>query len=374
MLISKKDSKMLNTSPNDDMDVDKVDEGTKDKDKENSDLRRKLKQAEESKKMILNEYLLCEKELKQKIEEAEELKTEIKDLKEIVQLSEQLKDRNLSTSISSEKEYVDNLGEKDKLEKMKNTQQMRRKPQFESSPKKPSKLFKEFNCQQCYFQGTRQMELNKHINLKHSRSETNEGTLKWKLSLIVGIMWKESVLKLENYIIFELIRQTREGGGLALGCAKELQPVWLCEGQNQVEAMSIEICVQNLKIRCCIAYGPQENDINIKKEEFWKYIDEDVFQANMSGSGFIMHFDGNLWAGKDVIPGDPRPQNRNGKLFKEFLDRHPHLSVVNGLPQCEGLITRSRIKDGVKEISVLDLFVVRSKVLPFIKRMVIDER
>ena len=37
-------------------------------------------------------------------------------------------------------------------------------------------------------------------------------------------------LKLENYIIFELIRQTRAGGGLALGCAKELQPVWLREG------------------------------------------------------------------------------------------------------------------------------------------------
>ena len=50
---SKKDSESSNTSRNDDMDVDKVDEDRKDKEKENSDLRRKLKQAEESKKMIL---------------------------------------------------------------------------------------------------------------------------------------------------------------------------------------------------------------------------------------------------------------------------------------------------------------------------------
>ena len=72
-----------------------------------------------------------------------------------------------------------------------------------------------------------------------------------------------------------------------------------------------------------------------------------LYQAKMTGSGFILHFDGNLWAGSQIIPGDPRPQNKNGKLFQEFLERNPHLSVVNALPQCEGLITRSRMKNGV---------------------------
>ena len=46
-------------------------------------------------------------------------------------------------------------------------------------------------------------------------------------------------LKLENYIVFELIRQDREGGGLAIGCAKDLQPVWVREGNDYVEALSI---------------------------------------------------------------------------------------------------------------------------------------
>ena len=34
-------------------------------------------------------------------------------------------------------------------------------------------------------------------------------------------------IKIENYDIFELVRQNRDGGGLALGCLKELQPAWV---------------------------------------------------------------------------------------------------------------------------------------------------
>ena len=94
-------------------------------------------------------------------------------------------------------------------------------------------------------------------------------------------------VKFKNYIIFELIRQNREGGGLAIGCAKELQPVWVREGNDFVEALSVEIFVKSMTIRCCIAYGCQENENIERKEEFWKYLDEDVSQANTSGSGFI---------------------------------------------------------------------------------------
>ena len=57
----------------------------------------------------------------------------------------------------------------------------------------------------------------------------------------------------------------------------------------------------------------------------------------------------------------------------EFLSRQPNLTVVNSLPICEGIITRSRIKEGVEERSVLDFFVVCSRVLPHVSKMVIDE-
>ena len=37
------------------------------------------------------------------------------------------------------------------------------------------------------------------------------------------------------------------------------------------------------------------------------------------------------------------------------------------------LITRSRTKNGAKELSILDFFVVCDRVLPFVQKMVIDE-
>ena len=180
-------------------------------------------------------------------------------------------------------------------------------------------------------------------------------------------------IKLDNYIIFEKVRKDgNNGGGIAFGCLPELKPVWLREGEDPVEALSVQIFVGKLKIRCCVAYGFQETDTIEKKDEFWKYMDEEVLEAENSGSGLVIQFDGNLWAGKEIIPNDPRPQNRNGKLFQQFLARHSHLTVVNSLSVCEGLITRSRFRDGKLEESVLDFFIVCHLMLPHIKRMVID--
>ena len=68
-----------------------------------------------------------------------------------------------------------------------------------------------------------------------------------------------------------------------------------------------------MKIRCVVAYGVQENDIIDRKEAFWKYLDEDVQQADISGSGFILQFDGNLWAGNGIIPGDPKKGSHQKK-------------------------------------------------------------
>ena len=67
-------------------------------------------------------------------------------------------------------------------------------------------------------------------------------------------------LKMENYFIYELVRKNREGGGLAFGCVKALKPAWVREGDDEVEALSVDIFVTNMKIRCCVAYGCQESD------------------------------------------------------------------------------------------------------------------
>ena len=71
-----------------------------------------------------------------------------------------------------------------------------------------------------------------------------------------------------------------------------------------------------------------------EKNAFWDYLDEEVVLADQSDAGFILHMDGNLWAGESIIPGDPRKQNRNGRLFERFLEQNSNLTVVNSLPLC----------------------------------------
>ena len=62
---------------------------------------------------------------------------------------------------------------------MKNSGQGRRNPQVEASPKRVKPKFREveYNCSQCFFQGTSQRELNNHINLKHTRREYRNESL-----------------------------------------------------------------------------------------------------------------------------------------------------------------------------------------------------
>ena len=72
---------------------------------------------------------------------------------------------------------------------------------------------------------------------------------------------EQGKIRLNDYTIFEKLRNTRKnGGGLAIGCKSELKPIWVREGDNDVETLSIDIFVKNLKIRCCTGYGCQEND------------------------------------------------------------------------------------------------------------------
>ena len=186
---------------------------------------------------------------------------------------------------------------------------------------------------------------------------------------------EEGKLKIENFLIFELTRESRDGGGgLAIGCIKQLKPVLARKGNDSIEALTIDISLQKMKIKCVVGYGPQENSKKENKSDFWNYIEEDAKNALENDQGFILHCDGNLWAGPTIIPGDPRKQNRNGKFLEDFLSRNQNLVVVNSLPICEGLITRRRIKAGKEEKSILDFFIVCTKVLPYVTKMVIDKK
>ena len=81
-------------------------------------------------------------------------------------------------------------------------------------------------------------------------------------------MKRPGKLKLENFIIYELNRKNRSGGGLAICVIEELKPVWISEGDDTTEVLVVEIDISGLKIRCVGAYGPQENVPIEKKRAF----------------------------------------------------------------------------------------------------------
>ena len=177
----------------------------------------------------------------------------------------------------------------------------------------------------------------------------------------------------EKYIIYELTRKNSGGGGLAIGIDKNLNPVWIDEGNDEVEVLTVEASADHFIFRCVAAYGPQDGDIMEKKTKFWSKLSNEVENASLAECGFILQMDGNLKAGPEIIPGDPHPINVNGKMFKEFLLNNSHLTVVNSLDLCSGLITRRRQTIHRLEEAVLDVFVVCDKVLSYVKKMVVDE-
>ena len=180
-----------------------------------------------------------------------------------------------------------------------------------------------------------------------------------------------------KYTWYELIRTSNaskgeKGGGLAIGVLNVLQPSWISEGDDEAEAITVEIWVEDFPICLICGYGPQEYDKTHRKEKFWSYLHLEVKNATKNGAALVIQMDGNLWAGKSIIKDDPKEQNQNGKYFETFLNQNKHLSVVNALPLCSGVITRRRYtKNGVQE-SILDFFVVCDKMLPLVNNMTID--
>ena len=51
------------------------------------------------------------------------------------------------------------------------------------------------------------------------------------------------------------------------------------KGDDIVECLSIEIKIRNTKFRCVGGYGPQLEDDDVKKDSFWKYLEEEVYLA-----------------------------------------------------------------------------------------------
>ena len=127
-----------------------------------------------------------------------------------------------------------------------------------------------------------------------------------------------------------------------MGALVDLNPVLLCRWNDEIECMTVEITTGWTKLRCMVGYGPQLSDGQTRKEQFRRYLDQEVFSAKDEGAGLVIEVDSNAWAGKQLIPRDPNIQNGNGKMLENFLKRNTNRTIVNALPLCEGTITRKK--------------------------------
>ena len=178
-------------------------------------------------------------------------------------------------------------------------------------------------------------------------------------------------INLDGFYTYEHIRTLNEGGGVALSACKDLQPTFISDGGEGIEALTVDIHLKQIAISVVSAYGPQEGDAIEKKIQFWKYISEQANRAKACGNGFVLQGDLNAWLGPEFIKGDTREQNRNGKLFATFLNDNK-LKCVNSMSLTEGVTTRIRSCMGKLETSTIDFYVVCERVLPFVMSMKIE--
>ena len=92
----------------------------------------------------------------------------------------------------------------------------------------------------------------------------------------------------------EKAEKGQNGGGIAIGVLNCLEPSWISEGDDDAEALTVEVWLEGFPIRLVCGYGPQEGDKKERKNKFWDYLHNETQKAEKDGAGFILQMDGNL--------------------------------------------------------------------------------
>ena len=123
-------------------------------------MRKKLESCEKSKIALEIQYKECEADLRKMTEEVEKLKIKNNDLIEMIQLEKEVREKHIEIDFSDEESEGEIVSE------IKTEEKDPKSTTFKYRPNGMSRE-KEFNCEECDYQGTRQNELQKHIQLKH---------------------------------------------------------------------------------------------------------------------------------------------------------------------------------------------------------------
>ena len=131
---------------------------------------------------------------------------------------------------------------------------------------------------------------------------------------------RKNKIKLDQYEVFEQIREKSEGGGILTAVHQSLEPVCISEGDDGEEIMTVEATVKGSRVRFINWYGPQENSSTDDKKSFYEFLDLEVKRAKTAGTLICIQMDSNAKLGSDYIAEDPSEQSGNGILLANIID------------------------------------------------------
>ena len=178
---------------------------------------------------------------------------------------------------------------------------------------------------------------------------------------------------IEDFEIFESIRKGKQKGGTMIGAHRALKPILINERNDPFEILVVEITVANKNIRVISGYGPQENWSPIQREPFFHALEEEIVKAEIEGKSIIIEAEFNSKLGKEFIPNDPHPQDKNGKLLADIIKRQK-LTVANVLAVCQGVITRKRVTSQRTEESITSFVLLNEDLVEIFESVIIDDK
>ena len=183
---------------------------------------------------------------------------------------------------------------------------------------------------------------------------------------------KNSNFQLPNYQVFQRNRNSL-GGGLLTAVDPSLNPMLIAAKNEEAEILTVQIECANMKLRVINAYGPQDDDSQQNKLNFWMGLEEEVLAAKSESCMVLIQMDANAKVGRNIVSQDPNSiTDSNGRHMLELIDRQS-LVLLNADRNCVGAVTRYRVTKNGTESAILDYMLVCEVFYQYFEKMIIDE-
>ena len=70
---------------------------------------------------------------------------------------------------------------------------------------------------------------------------------------------------------FNLYRQNSQGGGLTVGNDENIESTLVREGNDEIEAIVVQVVLGQIPVQIIVAYGPQEMPSRKRKKSFRRF-------------------------------------------------------------------------------------------------------